>query len=126
MLCFATAGTITALATTSFTLGWTHSVEHTHWEESWRLSNGRLELVSASVEGSGAGIALPDDAVRVGDKWVFKPTLPPLTELRLAASGATQGGWTLCTPDECFIIGETPEREIRLWADPNEQKHQCR
>lgn len=126
MLCLATAGTVTALATASFTLGWTHSVEHTHWEESWRLSKGRLELVSASVEGSGAGIALPDDAVRFGDKWVFKPTLPPLIELNLAASGVTGGGWTLCTPDECLIVGKTPEREIRLWAAPNEQKLGCR
>ena len=31
MLCIAAAGIITALATPSFTLSWTHSVERTQW-----------------------------------------------------------------------------------------------
>ena len=78
MLCIAAAGVVTALATTSFTLGWTHSVERTHWEERWRIESGQLAIVSASVEGSGAGIAVPEDAVWADGVWTYAPTLPPM------------------------------------------------
>ena len=117
MLCLAMAGAVTTLAATSFTLGWTHSVEHTQWQESWRVAGDRLVLVSASVEGSGAGIDLPDNAIWTDGKWRFEPAIEPLKELNLAASGATGGGWSLCTPEQCMIVGEEPQQQIRLWAE---------
>ena len=119
MLCIAAAGVVTALATTSFTLGWTHSVERTHWEERWRIENGRLALVSASVEGSGAGIGIPDDAVWADGVCTYAPTLAPIASLNLAASGATGSGWLLCGEGgHCLELGEEPGTPARLWAAP--------
>ena len=119
MLCIAAAGVVTALATTSFTLGWTHSVERTQWEERWRIENGQLAIVSASVEGSGAGVGLPEDAMWIGGVWAYEPRLPPMHELNLAASGATGSGWRLCSAEgRCLALGEEPGQPIRLWAAP--------
>lgn len=119
MLCIAAAGVVTALATTSFTLGWTHSVEQTQWEERWRIENGRLTIVSASVEGSGAGIGIPEDAVWAEGVWTYAPALPPMASLNLAASGATGSGWFLCGEDgQCYEIGHEPDVPVRLWAAP--------
>ena len=119
MLCIAAAGVITALATTSFTLGWTHSVEQTHWEERWRIEKGQLAIVLASVEGSGAGIGIPEDAVWGDGVWTFAPTLRPIASLHLAASGATGSGWLLCSEDgQCLTLGEEPNMPVRLWAAP--------
>lgn len=117
MLCIATAGAIMALATTTFTLDWTHSVEHTQWRESWRIENARLHLVSASVQGSGAGIAVPDDAVWANGVWTYQPELAPVASLNLAASGATVSPWTLCSQQgECLDLGEKAGDPVRLWA----------
>ena len=119
MLCIATAGVVTALATSSFTLGWTHSVERTQWEERWRIENGQLSIVSASVEGSGAGIAIPEDAIWADGVWTYTPALAPLPNLNLAASGATGSGWLLCSEDgQCLELGEEPHMPVRLWAAP--------
>jgi hypothetical protein len=119
MLCIAAAGVVTALATTSFTLGWTHSVEHTHWEEHWRIENQRLTIVSASVAGSGAGIGIPDDAIWADGVWTYVPALPPLVDLNPAASGATASGWLLCGDDgQCQEIGREPGVPLRLWPAP--------
>ena len=63
MLCLATAGAVTALTASSFTLSWTHSVEKTQWREAWQALDMALQPVKASVEGAGAGIDLPADAV---------------------------------------------------------------
>lgn len=118
MLCIAAAGVVTALATASFTLGWTHSVERTQWEERWRIENDRLNLVSASVEGPGAGIAVPEDAVWAEGVWTYAPALPPLASLDLAASGATGAGWLLCGEGQCLELGDEPDVPVRLWAAP--------
>ena len=120
MLCVAAGGLVAALATTSFTLGWTHSIEHTQWEERWRIEKERLVIVSASVEGSGAGIAVPEDAVWANGAWTYAPGLPPLRSLNLAASGATGSGWLLCSQDgQCLELGEEPDVPVRLWAAPS-------
>ena len=117
MLCIAAAGIITALATPSFTLSWTHSVERTQWQESWSVEEGGLRLVAASVEGSGAGIAVPDDAVWADGRWTYAPRLPLLESLDLAASGMTPSPWTLCpADDECLTLGSEPGQGARLWA----------
>jgi hypothetical protein len=116
MLCIMAGGRILALATTVFTLSWTHSVERIEWRESWRIVGDRLHLVEATVEGPGAGIALPGGARMTPQGWVFKPALPPLRRLVLAASGTTLSGWTLCTDSECHELGSTVGKPIELWA----------
>ncbi|SHF63073.1 DUF1850 domain-containing protein [Devosia limi] len=116
MLCIAAAGVVTALATTSFTLGWTHSVEQTWWQERWRIEDGHLTIVSASVKGSGAGIAIPEHAVWADGVWTYAPALPPLDSLNLAASGTTGAGWLLCGQDgQCLELGEEPDAPIKVW-----------
>lgn len=117
MLCIAAAGVVTALAASSFTLSWTHSVEHTEWRESWLVQDNRLHLVEASVEGAGAGIAVPPDAIWADGRWTYTPDLPPLPSLNLAASGMTPSPWTLCTSDSpCLTLGAEPDATIRLWT----------
>lgn len=69
-----------------FTLAWTHSTEHTQWEEDWRIGIGVLTLVAARVEGSGPGVDPPAGAVREGRWWRWTPTVPPRAEIVLANS----------------------------------------
>lgn len=88
-LCVAAAAGVLRLAAASFTLGWTHSVEHVRWEEDWRVAPQGLVLVAARVQGSGAGMEPPDDARLTGGWWTWAPTLAPRPEILLAASGAT-------------------------------------
>jgi len=117
MLCIATAGAIVSLAASSFTLSWTHSVERTEWREHWVVGQGALHLVEASVQGSGAGIAVPPDARLEAGRWRYKPAIPPLPELVLAASGMTTSPWQLCVPGgECHMLGEEPGQDTRLWV----------
>ncbi len=90
------AGQAVALAASTFTLGWTHSVEHTAWRETWEVTPAGLALREAAVQGSGAGMD-PGDGARLKDGfWVWAPDLAPVPELALGASGATGAGWRLC------------------------------
>ncbi|HEV7346627.1 MAG TPA: DUF1850 domain-containing protein [Devosia sp.] len=115
-LCVATAGTVMTLLATSFSLSWTHSVEKTRWIEHWQVEDDHLSLVRATVEGPGAGIDLPPDATWEGDRWTYRPKLPPLPRLTLAASGATTGGWTLCADGHCQELGMMAGETVSLWA----------
>ena len=60
---------------TEFTLAWEHSVEKTRWEESYRVDGDRLRLTAARIQGLGAGMEPPPDAVLRGGWWTWKP--PP-------------------------------------------------
>ncbi|TPE49237.1 DUF1850 domain-containing protein [Amaricoccus solimangrovi] len=104
-LCLALAGGVLRLAVTGFTLSWTHSVERVEWWERWAVTPAGLRIEEARVRGSGAGMEPPEGARRVAGGWDYRPDLPPLPELVLAASGATGGGWTLCAAGECRVIG---------------------
>ena len=115
-LCVASAGSVLTLLAGSFSLSWTHSVEKTHWIEHWRVEDGRLALTAASVQGSGAGIDLPPDAVWEGDHWSYVPQLAPLSRLNLAASGATVSGWQLCADGSCYTLGAVAGADVTIWA----------
>jgi hypothetical protein len=115
-LCIASAGSIMTLLAASFSLSWTHSVEKTTWIEHWQVKGDRLALSSASVEGSGAGIDLPPDAVWEDDRWTYRPDLAPLHRLDLAASGATVSGWRLCVNENCHELGAMPGEPVSIWA----------
>ena len=105
-LCVVAGGKLTMLAFSAFTLGWTHSVEKTLWQEDWLVTPAGLELVQARVKGSGAGMEPPDHAILQDGWWVYTPTLPVLPRLALAASGASVSGWTICSGDECAEFGK--------------------
>lgn len=113
-VCLSLAGKALALASGVFTLAWTHSVEKTGWQETWEVTPAGLHLTEARVMGSGAGMDPGEGARLDGDWWVWTPTLPPVPELVLAASGATVGGWTFCADGACRIIGATPGAPIVL------------
>ena len=115
MLCIASAGAVVALAASSFTLGWTHSVERTEWLERWEVTPAGLQLFEASVEGSGAGIDLPADAIWSDGRWTYQPRLPPVESLTLAASGMTVTPWTLCTGRRCMTLGAESGETAKLW-----------
>ena len=103
--CLLVAGVAIALAEPRFTLEWTHSVERTAWRESWALAPGGLRLIEAAVKGSGAGMEPGEGAVLRDGWWTWAPALPVQPAITLAASGATGGGWRLCSGDDCRVLG---------------------
>ena len=94
------------LATQAFTLSWIHSVEKTEWQVSWTVSEAGLALTEARVQGSGAGMEPPPDAVREGRWYVYRPVSPPVARLSLAVSGATGSGWRLCADGGCLVLDD--------------------
>ncbi len=113
-LCILSAGKTTVIAASAFTLAWTHSVEKTRWEEEWRVTQAGLELTAARVEGTGAGMEIPDGAVLKDGVWTYRPVLPPQPALHLASSGATVGGWKLCADGNCITIGAEPGEPVEI------------
>ena len=97
-----------------FTLAWTHSVEKTEWRESWMVRDGMLELIEARVRGSGAGMD-PGEGARLEDGWwVWRPQNPPVSELNLAASGATVSPWRFCSDGQCLELGGRAGEPVHL------------
>ena len=87
-----------------FTLAWTHSVEKTRWEETYRIAGDRLLLVEASVEGSGAGMEPPPGAQLRDGRWSWQPQTAH-AELRLTHSTYTRD-YTLCANGRCADLGD--------------------
>ena len=113
-LCVAAGGKMVAIATTLFTLSWTHSVEKTEWAESWRVTAQGLELTEARVKGSGAGMD-PGEGARLEDGWwVWSPKMPAVPELNLASSGETVSAWRLCHQGGCMELGAKAQAPIRI------------
>lgn len=99
------AGAVTVKLASAFTLAWTHSVERIEWQEDWRASEAGLVLAEERVQGSGAGMEPPPDAVLEGDFYVSHPDRPPLREILLRRSGAT-ADWRVCFDGDCHVMGE--------------------
>ena len=117
-LCIAAGGKLLALAATSFTLSWTHSVEKTRWEEAWALTEAGLVLTAARVEGSGAGMEPGDDAVFDGRGWSWTPRLPPQERLVLGDSGKA-GTWRFCAAEACRVLGGSGAGPVAIAACPD-------
>ena len=115
--CLMAGAVALALAAPEFTLSWTHSVEKTEWRESWMVAEGGLHLQEAAVKGSGAGMDPGEGARLLGGWWVWPADLT-VPELVLAASGATGGGWTLCSGHHCQILGTEAGAAITLAPCP--------
>lgn len=95
------------------TLAWTHSVQKSEWQEDWRATPAGLELTEVRVEGSGAGMEPPDDAVLKDGFYVAHPRLAPQREVLLRRSGAT-ADWRICRDGQCRPMGDLVPAE----ADP--------
>lgn len=118
-LCILAGGKLLTLAATAFTLTWTHSVEKTEWFEAWQVVDGGLKVVEARVEGSGAGMDPPEGAVLTGKGWAYRPEVPPLDRLILAASGATVSGWKFCTEAGCRTLATEAGAPVEIWSAPD-------
>src|SRR5450759_3682166 len=88
------------IATTQFTLAWTHSIEKIRWEEDYRVVGGNLDLTEARVRGSGAGMEPPAGAVLRDGAWHYRPALPPQAALHLARSTYVQD-YEVCVDGVC-------------------------
>ena len=69
------------------------------------------------------GMAPPEGSVFRNDGWEYRPKVPPLPKLVLAASGATVGGWLLCIEGRpCLTLGarEGPPVSIEPCYDKTE------
>lgn len=104
-VCILAGAKAMSFAVSLFSLSWTHSVEKTEWQEDWAVTPAGLQLTAARVKGSGAGMEPGDGAILKGGWWEWQPHNPPIGELRLAASGATGGGWKLCHDGGCVELG---------------------
>ncbi len=113
-LCLARGAASLVLAASQFTLGWTHSIEKTRWEEDWRVTPAGLLVVEARITGSAAGMEPPEGAVLRDGVWHYRPTLPAQPEVVLAASDFT-ADHELCVAGRCrplhaWIAGHGPVR----------------
>ena len=108
-VCIVTGSTVAKIATLSFTLAWTHSVQKTRWIEEWRVGPTSLQIVEAWAESNGAGMEPQNGAVFDGKFWRWKPAMGPLPEVALRRSDAVPEGWTFCTKgpqgSQCRAIG---------------------
>ena len=118
-LCILTAGKVLTLAVGAFSLSWTHTVERTEWLEHWRVQPNGLQVTEAILQGSGAGMEPPPDAVRRDDGWHYRPDVAPVKEVVLASSGAGNSVWTLCGGGDCFSLGAQSGQPVRLWSAAN-------
>jgi hypothetical protein len=120
-ICLAVAGAIRAtLPGNEVTLAWTHSVEKTRWEERYISEGDSLNLVEARVQGLGAGMEPPADAVFRDGWWRWAPNLR-LRELRLTYSTFTLD-YTLCAQGHCqslrALLGDAPDQGALVQVRP--------
>lgn len=114
MLCLFRGAASLVLATQQFTLGWTHSIEKTRWEEDWRITPKGLQVFEARIAGSAAGMEPPVGAMLRDGIWHYPPGLPPQSEVVLSASEFT-ADHELCVSGTCrplhaWIAGTGPVR----------------
>jgi len=80
-ICLALGAHHVRLPTDRFTLAWTHSVEKTQWQEDYAIRGSGLALTEARIQGTGAGMEPPPDALFRNGWWHYVPHLPVLPEL---------------------------------------------
>lgn len=128
-VCLAAAGLVAGLTASlplqSFTLAWTHSIEKIRWEEDYRVlqtaAGARLQLSEARIQGSGAGMEPPPDAVLTKDGvWHYTPPLAPLERLHLMRSDFV-ADYSLCWDGRCHpmaaLIGApTAAPQVEIFA----------
>jgi hypothetical protein len=103
-LCLGAAALVwLAIPATDFTIAWDHSVEKIRWEEDYRIEGDRLHAVAARVQGCGAGMEIPDDAVLRGEAWEYTPRTHYLERLRLTRSSFTKE-YQLCWGGTCRTL----------------------
>ncbi|MCD0420381.1 DUF1850 domain-containing protein [Rubrivivax sp. JA1024] len=110
-LCVASAGVIKTLAIAAFTLAWTHSIEKVEWQEDWTVTPQGLQLITARVKGSGAGMEPAPEARLVNGWFEWHPHRPPMPNVVLGNSGLA-GEWRLCADGRCRTLSQILDRPI--------------
>ena len=95
------------------TLAWTHSVEKIPWEEDYVIRDGRLVLTEARVQGNGAGMEPPEQAVWREGWWRYTPALGPLPKVILTTSPYA-GDYRLCWAGACTELSKIVGAPARL------------
>jgi hypothetical protein len=106
-LCIVVGTALVQVPAQRFTLRWQHTVEKILWEEDYLVAGEWLYLSGARVQGSGAGMEPPPDAVRVGKAWHYRPPQRWHREVKLARSGFGSD-YELCVDGDC--------RPLAAWA----------
>lgn len=101
--CLVAAGIVAHLGTAALTLGWTHSIEKTRWEEDYHVTPAGIVLIEDRIQGTGAGMEPPPNAKFDGTWWRYQPHLPPQQEIVLRRSGAT-ADWSVCIEGKCRLM----------------------
>ncbi|HCZ14059.1 MAG TPA: DUF1850 domain-containing protein [Candidatus Accumulibacter sp.] len=104
-LCLSAGAAAAVVAASAFTLAWTHSIEKTRWEEDWLVEGAYLRVVAARIQGSGAGMEPPADAILRGGTWHYRPKVAPLPRLLLSHSPYA-GSYELCVNGICRPVGD--------------------
>ena len=104
-ICLALGAHHVSLPTDRFTLSWTHSVEKTGWQEDYAIRGTGLALTEARIQGTGAGMEPPPDALFRDGWWHYVPHLPVLPELRLTLSPYT-ADYRLCWNQQCRSLAK--------------------
>jgi len=112
-LCLLAAGATIRLGTLALTLAWTHSIEKTRWEEDWRATPAGLVIEEDRIQSTGAGMEPPANARFDGKWWHYKPPLPPMPNVSLRRSGATDD-WQICIGGRCRPMSDYVAKD----ADP--------
>jgi hypothetical protein len=99
-ICLSLGARAVSLPTDRFTLAWTHSVEKTEWQEDYAVRRSGLAITEARIQGTGAGMEPPPDALFRNGWWHYVPHLPLLPELRLTLSPYT-ADYRLCWRGHC-------------------------
>ncbi len=102
--CIAAAGAAIHAAASVFSLSWTHTVEKTLWQETWRVEESRLILTEARVKGSGAGMEPAPDARLEGGFYVWMPD--EARKKIVLRRDPHAGDWRLCAAGRCAELGE--------------------
>lgn len=104
MLCLsagsAPPASVASIATTQFTLRWQHSIEKIAWEEDYVVAGSWLLLSGARIQGSGAGMEPPPDAVLQAGFWHYRVPDPWRRSLVLARSEFVRD-YELCVDEIC-------------------------
>ncbi|QSX33609.1 DUF1850 domain-containing protein [Shewanella avicenniae] len=121
-LCLGLAGQVWAeLPQQQFTLSWRHTVEKIVWQEDYQLTPQGLQILQASVQGTGAGMEIPDGAKFYDDSWNYQPQLAPIPVLKLGRTPEA-GDYQLCFAGKCqpmsHWIGppEAAVAAVELWG----------
>ena len=103
-VCLSGGGVVAKLAVAAFTLAWTHTIEHTKWQEDWRVAGHELVITAARVQGSGAGMDPGPGAVLKDGFWEWHPQhIPPRHQI-LMRRAPQAGDWRLCIAGTCHAF----------------------